>query len=84
MFCGSPAGRRHRLPGHGFTICARNFLTLKKKKWPEMSTGLIQEVVGRGYQRHVSGDDRVPDEAFQRQLTSPLMVVVVGELKDEI
>lgn len=80
MLCGSPVGRRHRFPGHGLMICARNFLTVKNA---QRCTGLIQELVGRGYKRHVSRDDRVPDEAFQRQLRSPLMVVV-WEVKDEI
>lgn len=80
MLCGSPVGGRHRLPGHGFTICARNFLTVKNA---QRCTGLIRELVGRGYERHVSRDDRVPDEAFQRQLRAPLMAVI-RELKDEI
>lgn len=65
---GSPAGRRHRLltrPGHGFSICIRNTLTIKKKKstkmlWADSGAG------GEGDNRHVSRDDTVPDEAFQR------------------
>lgn len=75
---GSPAGRRHRLPrwpGRGFTVCVRNFLTVKKCTkilWADSGAG------GEGYNRHVSRDNTVPDEAFQRRLRSRLMVVVGG------
>lgn len=78
VVCGSPAGRRHRFPrcpGRGFTICIRNVLTMKKctkMLWAESGAG------GERDDRHVSRDDPVPDEAFQRRPMSRRTVVVGG------